>query len=158
MVIFVVSDTHMRVDNFLNAIKSLEKPDLVIHLGDNIQDAIKIEKDMNVKTVMLRGNCDYYTKDCPEEKILNINGKKILATHGHRYDVKYTMSKLLYAAKEKDIDVVLFGHTHVPLITRDDGIVFMNPGSPTFPRLVYKKTFGILNIEEEVSGKIIEIK
>lgn len=157
MRIFVVSDTHGRIDDFLKAVRYLEKPDFFIHLGDHVEDGIKIEKEMNVEAIIVKGNCDY-TREFPEEKVLNINGKKILITHGHKQNVKFDTSRLLYAAKEKDVDLVLFGHTHISLFTEKDGIMFMNPGSPSIPRLPYEKTFGILDVEKKISGKIVEIK
>lgn len=41
MKVIVVSDTHGRVDNFVNKIKAMEKPELIIHLGDYVEDGEK---------------------------------------------------------------------------------------------------------------------
>ena len=72
------------------------------------------------------GNCDALGE---REVVTEIEGVKILLTHGHLYGVKSGMQKLYYRAKELDVNVVIFGHTHAPLITKEDGILFLNPGT-----------------------------
>ncbi|WP_416198534.1 MAG: Phosphoesterase [Sporanaerobacter sp.] len=155
--IFVVSDTHGKIDKFIQFAKILEKPDLIIHLGDYVDDSFEIERQMNIDTIRVKGNCDFDREGVNEEEILNINGKKIFLTHGNKYNVKYDLFSLSYKAKEEGADVVLFGHTHTPIIEEYDGILFMNPGSPTIPRNMSRKSFGILEIQEKIISKIIEI-
>lgn len=157
MRIFVVSDTHGRIDNFVNKAKSLEKPDLIIHLGDYVEDAFKIEKEMGIETILVKGNCDIYSTDSDEDQTLTLNGKRVFITHGHKYNVKMDRLNLLYKGKEKNADLILFGHTHFSLIEEEDGIMIMNPGSPSLPRLFSKRTFGIIEIGKNISGKIIKI-
>ncbi|WP_042680844.1 metallophosphoesterase [Anaerosalibacter massiliensis] len=159
MRIFVVSDTHGRIEDFVQFAKKLEKPDLIIHLGDYADDGFEIERAMNVDTVVIKGNCDFLVeKRINNEEILTLNGKKVLITHGHRYNVKMDILDLFYRAKEEGADLVLFGHTHNPLIVEEEGILFMNPGSPSLPRGLVGKSFGLVNIEEDIKTKIIEIK
>ena len=59
--------------------------------------------------------------------MLEIQNKKILLTHGHRYRVKYGYDRLLSRAKEISADIVVFGHTHVPENTYIDNILLFNP-------------------------------
>lgn len=158
MRIFVVSDTHGRINNFVNKAKSLEKPDLIIHLGDYVEDGLKIEKEMGVETIVVKGNCDFYSTGFEEDEILTISGKRIFITHGHKYNVKMDILNLLYKGKEEKADLILFGHTHLSLLEKIDEIIIMNPGSPSIPRLFSNKSFGIIEIGKNVSAKIIEIK
>ena len=159
MRIFVVSDTHGRIEDFVQFAKKLEKPDLIIHLGDYADDGFEIERAMNVDTVVIKGNCDFLVeKRINNEEILTLNDKKVLVTHGHRYNVKMDILDLFYRAKEEGADLVLFGHTHNPLIVEEEGILFMNPGTPSLPRGFIGKSFGLVNIEEDIKTKIIEIK
>ena len=61
-------------------------------------------------------------------------------------------------AQQQQADIVIFGHTHVPLIEKIDKITFINPGSISKPRLLQgQKTYAILDIYE---GQIrqLEIK
>lgn len=157
MKVFVVSDTHGRINNFISHAQKLDRPDLIIHLGDNVQDAYEIEKEMKVDTIVVRGNCDFVSNDIPSEKLLKIEGKKIFITHGHKYGVKYDTIGLLRKAREVGADLVLFGHTHSPFIEKEKyDIMILNPGSPTLPRGMNGYSFGIVNIEEDIELKIVE--
>jgi hypothetical protein len=155
--IFVVSDTHGRINEFIKKVEYLEKPDMIIHLGDYIEDGIEIEKRLNINTIKIRGNCDFYTEKKNEETILNIGDKRIFLTHGHKYNVKMGILNLYYAGKEENADLILYGHTHIPSIEKKDGMIFLNPGSPSMPRGRHKRTFAIVEIGDKIKADIIEI-
>ena len=158
MRILVISDTHGKVDEALKLIKNMEKPDLIIHLGDYVEDGEYIERETGIKVELVRGNGDFYNKKYEDDRVLEIGGKRIFLTHGHKYRVKYDVLSLLYRAEELEADIVLFGHTHVPLIVKENNILIMNPGSISFPR-GYKspKTYGIIEINEGVNVSIEKI-
>ena len=73
--------------------------------------------------------------------MLNLEGHRILLTHGHRYGVKNGLGGLLNRAAQEGADIVLFGHTHQPMtetvpsgtvlggVTIDRPIRLFNPGS-----------------------------
>ena len=53
-------------------------------------------------------------------------------------------------ALEKELDVILFGHTHISKIEYGStGILMMNPGSMSEPRLG-KASFGVIVIEDGI--------
>lgn len=133
MLIGVISDTHRYRWGIENAVKKLDESDMIIHLGDNVQDIEEIAKYYKGPIINVKGNCDF-TVNVPGERMEIIEGKKVFITHGHRYDVKYDLSKLRYRALELEANMVLFGHTHVSKIAYEDGIWFVNPGSPALSR------------------------
>jgi putative phosphoesterase len=133
LIIGVISDTHRYSWIIENAINKLENADILIHLGDNVQDIKEISKYYKGEIINVKGNCDFAV-DTPSERLEIISGKKIFMTHGHRYDVKYDLSRLKYRALEVEADIVLFGHTHVSQIVYENGIWFVNPGSPAISR------------------------
>lgn len=133
MLIGVISDTHRYNWVIENAVNKLKDADIIIHLGDNVQDIKEIKKYYKGKIINVKGNCDFAV-DLPSEKIEIIENKKFFITHGHRYDVKYDLSRLRYKALEVGADVVVYGHTHISQISFQDGIWFINPGSPAVPR------------------------
>lgn len=133
MLVGVISDTHRYTWCIGNAVNKLMDTDLIIHLGDNVEDVKEIEKYYKGKIINVKGNCDY-SVNVPAERIEIIGGKKFFITHGHRYDVKYDISRLRLKAMENKIDIVLYGHTHVSRIDLEDGIWFVNPGSPALSR------------------------
>ncbi|APH17641.1 metallophosphoesterase [Clostridium botulinum] len=133
MKIGVISDTHRYIGDATSLVNSLGNVNLIIHLGDNVEDVKMLSSVYKGKIINVRGNCDF-SKETPSELIENIGGKRFFITHGNRYDVKYSLAKLRYRALELEADIALFGHTHVSQIEYIDGIWFINPGSPTLPR------------------------
>ena len=157
MRIAVVGDTHGIVGFAMDKLQSIKEFDLLLHLGDYCRDAEKISDKLNVKTITIKGNGDLDSK-YNEDELLEVVGKKIFMTHGHRYGVHRNLNKLYYKGLELGADIILYGHTHVPLILEEDGISIMNPGSPTNPRGNDPKlTFGIIEIEENIKLSIVEI-
>ena len=147
MLIAVISDTH-RIDKYTKlAIKAAEGADMIIHLGDNVEDVELIEKNFKGEVYAVSGNCDYSNK-YPKERIIDVEGKKIFFTHGHVYGVKSGINNIYYRGRELEADVVLFGHTHMAGIERTESLTLMNPGSVSLPRLS-KRCIGFINIKED---------
>lgn len=153
MIIAVVSDTHGIV---LPVAYSLQrnKVDIVLHLGDNASDAKKIEQITGMEIYAVAGNCDENSKDVPEELVVEIRRKKFFLTHGHNYDVDNGIDKIVEKAKEVGADYALFGHTHVHIRERVDGITVLNPGSTTLPRKGDTKGYYIINLIEKSVNRI----
>lgn len=149
MKIGVISDTHRAIALAQKAIEQMGSPDMVLHLGDNFTDAIKLAKLFpNIEFEYVMGNCDFGYGDS-SEKLLEISGKKLFMTHGHRYNVKNGYMELYERAKELGADVVLFGHTHCPMMERLGNVYIINPGSVSMPRCGSPKTCAILFIDEK---------
>lgn len=159
MRILIISDTHGYTDDVISYIESNEKPDMIFHLGDYVRDGIKIGKKFNIPIKIVRGNGDYIEEDFNYEEIVQVKGIKMLLTHGHKYNINFSIDRLFYRGIELGVDYILFGHTHIPIIDRLKDIVLMNPGSPSRPRAIDKrKTLGIIDIGDNIEEKIIEIK
>ncbi len=158
MKIGIVSDSHGRKADLLKAVKKMGNIDLVFHLGDFVSDAQYIKEVYSGKVYTIIGNCDRIFGHRPSgdeitaELVVDIQGKRFFATHGHRYRVKEGLTSLYYRGKELDADIVLYGHTHQPRIIREEGMIFVNPGSTGNPRGLFKPSFGIIEIAE---GNII---
>jgi putative phosphoesterase len=147
MLVAVVSDTH-RVIKYINLAKELIKDaDILIHLGDNTDDVEVLKSGFNGDVYAVAGNCDYSVQ-YPKEAIIEINGRKIFFTHGDLYGVKSSMNNIYYRGKELGVDIVLFGHTHEQIIEEEKGIVLMNPGSISLPRLKGRYV-GFIDINDE---------
>lgn len=131
--ILVVSDTHGYTGNLDKAIEQNRNVDLMIHLGDVCDDERTIESKLRYPVKFIKGNNDWsYT--LPDKAIMNIEGHKIFATHGHRYNVYYGIDKLVYSALEQGCDIIMFGHTHTPMLNEGEEYTVLNPGSLTYPR------------------------
>ena len=69
-------------------------------------------------------------------------------THGNRY-VDGGLPRFSYRAREEACDVVLFGHTHMPLVTEDGGILYVNPGSAAMPRQAdRRRTYAVITVSD----------
>ena len=124
----VFSDTHGNVEPMKRAVLSWA-PDVVLHLGDYSRDADWLRgqfPDLDIRSV--RGNCDLGSA-APDKLELEWEGVKLLATHGHLYNVKYTLDPLMNAAYFSGAKLALYGHTHFSEYREEGGIMFLNPGS-----------------------------
>lgn len=119
--------------------------------------------------IIVKGNCDSEVDQTlikvpfiSPYGVLFIDGLKILIYHGDKNLDNWIFS----LDNEHRFDIVISGHTHVPLLEKKEGIVFFNPGSPSIPLGEAKeRTFGlldttkrsieILNLEGKVIGSII---
>ena len=148
--ILVISDTHgdyRRTD----AVIEREKPfDLLIHCGDLQMELKALVPDPSIPVYAVKGNCDIRS-DLPEVLTLRVGYYNLMVTHGHKYQVKHTKDILLEAARENFADVVLFGHTHVPVNYRSKtGCLVLNPGSLAFPQQFPREaTYAVLTISDD---------
>ena len=125
----------------------LTNPALILHLGDYDSDCEAISKQFETSIKAVKGNCDLTSKRLEEAEV-EVAGKTFFITHGHLYDVKSGLERIILAAKRKNVDVVLFGHTHNPCYDVCDGMVLVNPGSIGSHRTqTGKKTYAVLEIK-----------
>lgn len=159
MKILVISDTHGDTYKAEEAIKSNKDIDLIIHLGDYFRDAQKLSNLFpDIPIEYIYGNSDFMIEDVPAEKLLDLCGKKIFITHGHRYSVKWDYNKLFRKAEELHADMVLFGHTHYPELIKKGNCFILNPGSTSDPRDDSDESYGIIEIvNDEVRPRVYNI-
>jgi uncharacterized protein len=156
LLIGVLSDSHRYTWVVEKAVKALRDYDIIIHLGDNVQDVREITRHYKGRIIYVKGNCDF-SPTIPSELVETIDGKKIFITHGHLYDVKYDLMKLRYRAMELNADIVLYGHTHISSIEYMDGIWFINPGSLALPRNGLNSLATIEIKDGNVNGSIMSV-
>ncbi len=133
MKILIISDTHGFLWYLNEVLKKVGPIDMLIHCGDIQKDEEPVKTAVNCPVYMVAGNNDLGTL-LEKEIFLDIGKYYIMVTHGHRYSVGYGLDMLAASAKKKGADIVMFGHTHVPLIKKIDNVTLVNPGSITIPR------------------------
>lgn len=154
MKVCVISDSHGRTDRIERVLARHPDVELLIHAGDHAEDA-RGWPDVKVRAV--GGNCDP-SGSAPKEEFFDVLGVRVFLTHGHLYKVKQTLLPLSYRANETGADLVVFGHSHVPVITEEKGTILFNPGSLSHPRgAVSVPTYGILTILPSSSGRKLRI-
>lgn len=128
MRILVLSDSHGNVENMARCVE-LTEPDVILHLGDCQRDAEALHRQFPFLPMQsVPGNCDWGAVDAPEV-LTEYGGVRILMMHGHTRNVKVSTLSAVYAAREMGAQILLFGHTHRPLVDYDGSLWVMNPGS-----------------------------
>lgn len=147
MRIGVISDTHRNASCIEQLGDNIKALDVLIHLGDNVDDIAIIKKYYKGRIINVKGNCDF-SASTPSDRVEDIAGRRIFLTHGHRYNVKEGLMKLAYKAAETKSDIVLYGHTHIGKIDFEEGVWYINPGSASEPR-DGAPSFAIIDINGE---------
>lgn len=148
MKILIVSDTHRQNQNYLNLVNSLGKLDMVIHLGDVEGSEYTIQQAVDCPVEIVSGNNDFFSK-LPIEKTLQIGKYRVMITHGHRYCIGMGNEMLKEEAVAQGIDIVMYGHTHKPVIDMSNGIIALNPGSLSYPRQENRKpSYIIMEVDD----------
>ncbi len=165
MKICVLADTHLYVPLSVQAINEMDHVDLFIHLGDCYIDAKEIHKQTGLPFKAVRGNKDWNV-EVPDVDFWDIEGVKIMATHGHLEDMNpydppevniKKFNKLARTAKKNGVQLVLYGHNHLADKFYVDDILFFNPGEMIYG--ARRCTYGILEISDgNFSIKHVEIK
>lgn len=151
MKIGVLSDTHIHTPEELHPdiIEAFSKVDLIVHAGDFVGSAVLegLSKLGEVRAV--RGNMDSAKLKglLPEKELLDINGKKIGIVHGWGgpWGIERRIRGLF-----GEVDIIIYGHSHEAANKRFGDVIFFNPG-------LGSESFGILTIEKDVRGEIIEL-
>jgi len=89
----------------------------------------------------------------PERRIIEADGVKIGIVHEATLLINDTTGAR-YMAKEMDVDVLVFGHIHKPVIEKSD-VLLVCPGSPTTPRLSEPGAVELVIQNGKINGRVI---
>ncbi|MEG1946579.1 MAG: metallophosphoesterase [Lachnospiraceae bacterium] len=149
MRVLIVSDTHKHQENLIEALKRAGKIDLMIHLGDIEGYEDEITKMAGCPVELVSGNNDFFS-NLEKEKEIMIGKYRVLLTHGHYYYVSAGIEDIKKEAAGRGMDIVMFGHTHRPLLDYSRGIVTLNPGSISYPRQDGRRpSYALMEFEQE---------
>lgn len=133
MRILIVSDTHRHNENYFKILEKTGPYDMVIHCGDAEGSEYAISEGAGCETKIVLGNNDFFS-GLPKEIETQIGKYKVLITHGHTYYVSMNRELIKQDAVQRGFDIVMFGHTHRPVIDIGKDIIAINPGSLSYPR------------------------
>jgi len=150
MKLFVLSDLHGSVSAFRAAEETFrrEKAELLVLLGDYLNhgprnalpegyapgELAPLLNAYKTRILAVRGNCDSEVDQMllefpmmADSAMILLGRLRVMAVHGHLYGP----DRLPPAGS---MEVLLSGHTHVPALEERDGVLFLNPGSPSIPK------------------------
>ena len=158
MRVVIASDIHgsLYYTEKLKEIAEKENPEKIILLGDlyyhgprneltqeySPMKVSEILNEMKDKLLVVKGNCDAEVDEMisdfkfEDHLLLDINGKKIYFTHGHRYNIE--------VIPYEDFEVLIYGHIHQGFIQEKEGYLFANPGSISLPKCETEHSYLIL--------------
>jgi putative phosphoesterase len=156
--IVVMSDTHVEAATeefrFLCS-RYCEDAAMVIHLGDwervgvlNYLERYPLEA--------VSGNMDDYAikQRLPAQKVVKVGRFRLGLSHG--WGPPQGIRKRV-SGQFDQVDAILFGHTHEPMIARESGLFWFNPGSVFHGRGSCPASIGLLKIQDRIEGEIIEL-
>jgi uncharacterized protein len=162
----IASDIHGR----LHRTEKLEhaiiahRPDAILLLGDFLYngprngvpddyDPMGVCEILNryaAKIFAVKGNCDSRIDEellkfqLKDSRIIYVNGYRCNLIHGDQFS-----SDLVDAHRG---DILMFGHTHIYMLKKEEGLIYLNPGSISFPKNGNPPTYALFD------GKTISIR
>lgn len=159
MKIIAVSDTHLKGGIIPPTFKNLiDDCDIVLHAGDFTTMECYQAFASTGKLKAVHGNSDdsELKELLPEKLIFDVDGVRFGLVHEGALSIMDT-TPLRYLALEMEVDVLVFGHIHRPLIEQSD-VILICPGSPTSPRMSDPSVVEIIVDNGNVSANIVEIE
>ncbi len=149
----IFSDSHGQgLYRMRHVIDSHPDATVIFFLGDGLSEAEQLRAAYPSRAVLcVRGNCDFAPLSPVEETdMITLEGVRIVFTHGHLYQAKYSYHGLCSLAASRGANVCLFGHTHSPTeqyhAEGNPPFTLFNPGSIGHPNLG-RPTYGLLTIK-----------
>ena len=116
--------------------------DLILHAGDVGDVGVLDELSRIAPVVAVHGNDEpaHVKEWLPYQQIINVRGLRLLLCHSHYPDPVVEranrpgpwgpkLERIANMGRAVGAGLVVYGHTHVPLLTRLDDVVLFNPGA-----------------------------
>lgn len=146
----VLSDTHgLLRPEVVNALKGVDQ---IIHAGDmDTPEVLEALKKIAPATAV-RGNMDRggWTR--------NLQKTEVVAVGRHLLYVLHEIHGMDLDPNAAGFSAVIFGHSHMHSLVRENGILYLNPGGAGYRRFNYPISIAILAVHEDrIDPRIIEI-
>jgi uncharacterized protein len=130
----------------------LRGADVILHAGDVCVPSVLDELAEYAPVHVVKGNNDGPDLVAPETLELDLGGVRVAMIHDSG-PAKGRLGRM--RRRFPTADLVVFGHSHIPLDESAGGFRIFNPGSPTDRRRQPYGTVGVLSIE---GGALVEAK
>ncbi len=146
--VVVLSDTHsLRLPDIVTA--RIDACDLIIHAGDfSSVDYFEYMQSFGKEIIGVMGNMDVVPLSSliPVRRLFTVESIRIALMHGWGAPA-FVEESVRMSFHEDEWDVLIYGHTHYPIIRRDTTKIILNPGSPSDKRFAPYKSFAELKID-----------
>jgi putative phosphoesterase len=150
MLVGLISDTHglMRAE----ALAALHGVELILHAGDVGRQSVLCELEGIAPVRAVYGNVDDPMFGLPQRLALTLGGLRVHVSHGHELGSP-SPEKL---AREYAADVIVFGHTHKPVIQTVGTTLIVNPGAAGPRRFSLQPSVALLTIENRQANATLK--
>jgi putative phosphoesterase len=146
----IISDTHGRLPHSVS--KVFKKTDLIIHAGDIGDPEIIDTLEKIAPTRAVRGNMDMgkWARQLRQNDSIRIKHKRLVTIHDvYNLDIN---------TQSDPYHVVIYGHTHRPQVEKQQGVLYVNPGSAVQPRFGYPPSVAMLEIKgNSIRARLIDL-
>ena len=146
----IISDTHGRLNQAtLNIFKGVDR---IIHAGDIGAPEILEVLEHTAPVIAVRGNMDggSWINDLPDSRVVKV-GKVLLY-------VLHDLYELDLDPQAGGFNAVISGHTHRTALKEQNGVLYLNPGSVSYPGYTRRATVALLQIKgKRLSTRFVEV-
>jgi len=147
----VISDTHGLLRR--QAVQALEGVELIIHAGDIGDPKILRALERIAPVHAVRGNIDRgaWAADLPQSLVVEVGAVHLYVLH--------ELFCLDLDPAAAGINAVIFGHSHRPHLERQNGVLYLNPGSAGPRRFTLPVTLAHLLVQRDsLQAELVELK
>lgn len=155
--ILALGDTHLENEELPSALVELARSaDIIIHTGDFVSMQIHSALADLGRLEAVHGNSDTprLKRLLPERRQIEVSGIRIGIVHMASHGPSLVGAEMM--AREMDVNVLVFGHIHRPVIERGERLLIC-PGSPTQPRLSLPSAAWIEVDDRGIHGRIVPL-
>jgi putative phosphoesterase len=139
-------------------VRELERAELVLHAGDFVAASVLDDLEAYAPVEAVFGNMDERAviERLPEEHVVEVGETRIGMVHipGPRLGREERLVRRFPGCAG-----VVYGHTHIPQVTRHDGIWILNPGSPTERRRAAARSLLVLDVDGgRIEPRLVELR
>ncbi len=151
----LISDTHGRLRT--QVFDELEGVDRILHAGDIGPYDLLVELEAVAPVTAVYGNTDRFDVRERVEEVarLDLAGHRVVVIHGHQLGSPRPDG---LRAALPDAGIIVYGHTHQPLVDREQGALVVNPGSAGAPRFGLHPSLAILTLDPEPDIRLVELR
>ena len=158
--VVVMADTHAdSIDELPEKLRTaLTRADMVLHLGDFTSSRFfnELKKTCNFRGIWGNHDSKAIHEELKRSDDVEIGGKKLGLIHGFLSPFGSRL-RMRNWFKGLNLDAILYGHTHVPIIERVKGMLYFNPGSVAGKFPAAFPSFGLMHINGSVDCEVVPL-
>lgn len=155
----LISDTHIPMQARqlpTEAAATMTGCEAILHAGDLVDIRVLDMLRQIAPVYAVRGNMDHEAAELPLRRVVELAGFRIGLTHGAGPGGNIE-ERVFHELVGEGVDVMVFGHTHQPVVRTVGGMLMVNPGSPTRGRNGAGRNVAILTLDGTASAEIVRL-